>query len=246
MPGRQRDALRAARARRDGGGRLRPASCRHGCWSCRDWAASTSMPRCCRAGAAQRRSSARSRPATPTPASRSCRWTRGSTPATCCSSKPSPIAPDDSSVDAARQARRDRRPPDRRCTAARRRRRTVAARRSRAEGVTYAHKIDKSEGAIDWSAPATSIERRLRAFDPFPGATQPARRRGGQAVARRTVRRRASGAPGEVAPDLRRAASSSPAANGRCRLTELQRPGGRRVPASRFLAGPPDRAGPAL
>ncbi|MBL8512038.1 MAG: methionyl-tRNA formyltransferase [Betaproteobacteria bacterium] len=36
-------------------------------------------------------------------------------------------------------------------------------------GVTYAKKIDKTEAPIDWSQPATEIERRIRAFDPFPG-----------------------------------------------------------------------------
>lgn len=40
-----------------------------------------------------------------------------------------------------------------------------------AEGVTYAHKIEKSESAIDWTLPAATIERRIRAFDPFPGCT---------------------------------------------------------------------------
>ena len=40
-----------------------------------------------------------------------------------------------------------------------------------AEGVTYAHKIDKRESALDWSQAATVLERRLRAFDPFPGGT---------------------------------------------------------------------------
>jgi methionyl-tRNA formyltransferase len=40
-----------------------------------------------------------------------------------------------------------------------------------AEGVTYAHKIEKSESAIDWRLPAVEIERRIRAFDPFPGCT---------------------------------------------------------------------------
>ena len=39
------------------------------------------------------------------------------------------------------------------------------------DGVTYAHKIDKREAPIDWSQPAAVIERRVRAFDPFPGAT---------------------------------------------------------------------------
>lgn len=39
------------------------------------------------------------------------------------------------------------------------------------QGITYAHKIDKAESAIDWTLPATLIERRIRAFDPFPGCT---------------------------------------------------------------------------
>jgi len=40
-----------------------------------------------------------------------------------------------------------------------------------AEGVTYAHKIEKAESAIDWNLPATVIARRVRALDPFPGAS---------------------------------------------------------------------------
>ena len=36
--------------------------------------------------------------------------------------------------------------------------------------MTYAHKIDKSEGLVDWQQSATQLERRVRAFDPFPGA----------------------------------------------------------------------------
>jgi methionyl-tRNA formyltransferase len=40
-----------------------------------------------------------------------------------------------------------------------------------ANGACYANKIDKAEAAIDWQQPAAVIERRLRAFDPFPGAT---------------------------------------------------------------------------
>ncbi len=40
-----------------------------------------------------------------------------------------------------------------------------------ADGACYANKIDKAEAAIDWQQPAAVIERRLRAFDPFPGAT---------------------------------------------------------------------------
>ena len=39
-----------------------------------------------------------------------------------------------------------------------------------AQGITYAHKIDKHEAHIDWSQSAEKNERRIRAFNPFPGA----------------------------------------------------------------------------
>ena len=38
------------------------------------------------------------------------------------------------------------------------------------EGATYAPKVDKAEARIDWTAPATDIERQVRAFAPTPGA----------------------------------------------------------------------------
>ena len=37
------------------------------------------------------------------------------------------------------------------------------------QGTFTYHKIEKAEGAIDWREPAAVIERRARAFDPFPG-----------------------------------------------------------------------------
>ena len=39
-----------------------------------------------------------------------------------------------------------------------------------AEGATYAHKLNRDEGRIDWRQPAVAIERMARAFDPWPGA----------------------------------------------------------------------------
>lgn len=39
-----------------------------------------------------------------------------------------------------------------------------------AEGMTYAHKIDKSEANMDWAAPAVMVDRQIRAFNPVPGA----------------------------------------------------------------------------
>jgi len=103
-------------------------------------------------------------------------------------------------------------------------------------GVTYAHKIDKGEAAIDWSQPAAAIERRLRAFDPFPGATA--------AIAGETVKVwRCVPAPpgGPAAPGtvLRVGADGVLVAcgDGALRLTELQRAGGKRLPVADFLHG---------
>src|SRR5271169_3349916 len=38
------------------------------------------------------------------------------------------------------------------------------------EGVTYAPKIGREEGRLDWRRPAAELERRVRALDPWPGA----------------------------------------------------------------------------
>lgn len=105
-----------------------------------------------------------------------------------------------------------------------------------AEGVTYAHKIDKAEAAIDWCADAAVIERRLRAFDPFPGATttldgEPLKCWRGMVAA-------GQGTPGEIlAADA--AGIEVACGRGSLRLTELQRAGGKRMPARAFLQGLP-------
>ena len=39
------------------------------------------------------------------------------------------------------------------------------------EGMCYAEKIQKNEAEIDWNQTAASIDRRIRAFNPFPGAS---------------------------------------------------------------------------
>lgn len=103
-----------------------------------------------------------------------------------------------------------------------------------AEGVSYAHKIDKAEAPIDWRLPAGVIERRLRAFDPFPGATGVL---GGETLkCWRGVPAGGSGRPGEV---LAAGESGIEVAcgEGSLRLVELQRPGGRRLPVREFLQG---------
>jgi methionyl-tRNA formyltransferase len=106
-----------------------------------------------------------------------------------------------------------------------------------AEGVTYAHKIEKAESSIDWRQPAAEIERRLRAFDPFPGGVATL---AGEAVkVWRAELADGQGAPGEViAPGPVVACGE-----GALKLTELQRAGGKRGPAAAFLQARPIAVG---
>jgi methionyl-tRNA formyltransferase len=101
-----------------------------------------------------------------------------------------------------------------------------------AGGATYAHKIEKSEAAIDWRAPAAMIERRLRAFDPFPGCTATL---AGQVV--KVWRGRivaGQGAPGQVLQaDGGRLVLAC--GDGALELLTLQLPGGGRLAAREFL-----------
>ncbi|MEO6281623.1 methionyl-tRNA formyltransferase [Roseateles sp.] len=105
------------------------------------------------------------------------------------------------------------------------------------EGISYAHKIEKAESSIDWKQPAAEIERRLRAFDPFPGGVAML---AGEAVKIwRAELAPGAGAPGEViAPGPVVACGE-----GALKLTELQRAGGKRGPAAAFLQARPIAVG---
>jgi len=100
------------------------------------------------------------------------------------------------------------------------------------EGVTYAHKLEKSEAAIDWTRPAAVLERRVRAFDPFPGVTATI---SGETVKLWRVRPvEGTGTPGEVLA-ITDAAVTVACGSGALELHELQRPGGKRLPARQLL-----------
>lgn len=105
-----------------------------------------------------------------------------------------------------------------------------------AEGVSYARKVEKAEAVIDWTWPAALIERRLRAFDPFPGAVA-------QLDGEQVKLWRGDPVVGEARPGTVLAADDSgivvACGEGALRITELQRPGGRRQPARAFLQGRP-------
>jgi len=100
------------------------------------------------------------------------------------------------------------------------------------EGVTYAHKIDKAEAAIDWRLPAAQIARRVRAFDPFPGTTFNA---GDETVKLWSASvLPASGSPGQI---LHAQGDSLVVACGEQSLAlhSVQRPGGKRIAVRDYL-----------
>ncbi|GAA6142141.1 methionyl-tRNA formyltransferase [Hydrogenophaga sp. 5NK40-0174] len=107
-----------------------------------------------------------------------------------------------------------------------------------AEGVTYASKIDKAEAEIDWSQSADVIERRVRAFNPFPAATT---HLGEELIKVWQAEKLAGDMPDESAPGAVLQADASgivvQTGQGQLRLTELQRAGAKRMPADAFLRG---------
>ena len=115
------------------------------------------------------------------------------------------------------------------------------------EGITYAHKIDKAEAAIDWTQPAQTIVRRVRAFNPFPGASTTLN---GEVI-KIWAAGLAEGAPpptttcGQIVA-LALTGISVAAINSIVIVTELQRPGGKRLPVAEFLRGNPLHVGQDL
>ncbi len=118
------------------------------------------------------------------------------------------------------------------------------------EGVTYAHKIDKAEALIDWVQPAPTIERRVRAFNPTPGA---ATTWAGESIKvwQAQIAAGAVGAtPGAQAGQVLSADGQGicvqTGAGGALRLTELQRAGAKRMAVADFLRGCPVAPGQVL
>ncbi len=99
--------------------------------------------------------------------------------------------------------------------------------------VTYAHKLDKAEAAIDWHQSALAISRQVRAFNPFPVAQSQLK---GQ-VCRIWMALAEAGqaAPGEIVAV--QDGITVGCGEGLLRITELQAPGGKRLPAQAFVQG---------
>ncbi len=99
------------------------------------------------------------------------------------------------------------------------------------EGVTYAPKLTKEDGRLDWTQDAATLERRVRALNPWPGTFFG---HGGEQVRVLAARvEPGAGAPGTVLDDAALIACGA----GALRLTRLQRPGRAPLPADAFLRG---------
>jgi methionyl-tRNA formyltransferase len=117
--------------------------------------------------------------------------------------------------------------------------------RSRAQpqdGVTYAPKIGREEGRLDWRLPSTDLERRVRALDPSPGSFFDTASERIRVQAAFALPGPAGGVPGTVLDDRLTIACGE----GVLRLLQLQRPGRRPVEAPAFLRGFPIGAGTVL
>jgi len=101
-------------------------------------------------------------------------------------------------------------------------------------GVTYAEKISKQEGAIDWGRSAVELQRMLRAFDPFPGANtlfegQPLKCFDPETVAIAGL----TGQPGQVLT-VDSNGIEVQCGQGVLRIRTLQKAGGKRQPAQQL------------
>jgi methionyl-tRNA formyltransferase len=101
-------------------------------------------------------------------------------------------------------------------------------------GVTYAHKIDKSEARIDWCKPAPEVHNLIRGLSPFPGAWFELELSGRpvRIKALRSSLAEGNAAPGTILPDLTVACGT-----GAVRLTLVQREGKAAMDAAAFLRG---------
>jgi methionyl-tRNA formyltransferase len=109
-----------------------------------------------------------------------------------------------------------------------------------ADGATYAPKLSRDDGVLDWTQPAALLDRRVRALNPWPGTFTLLRGAVLKVLAAEPAP--GSGAPGTVLD----AALLVAAGTGALRLTRVQATGRAALPAAEFLRGRPVPAGTKL
>jgi methionyl-tRNA formyltransferase len=119
---------------------------------------------------------------------------------------------------------------------------TLVPRPQPQEGVTYAPKISRAEGLLDWRRPATELERRVRALDPWPGAYF---EHDGASI-RVLAAAALADAPGDPPGTMLDNRLAIACGSGVLRLLRLQRPGRAPLDASEFLRGYPIPPGKIL
>ena len=104
------------------------------------------------------------------------------------------------------------------------------------EGANYAPKIAKEEAALDFTQPAVVLSRKVHAFNPFPGAFGSFN--GTQVkLWRAEALDVAQGHPGQVLAANAKDGVIVACGEGALHVTELQKPGGKRLSAGEFLKG---------
>jgi methionyl-tRNA formyltransferase len=114
-----------------------------------------------------------------------------------------------------------------------------------AAGVTYASKVDKAEAKIDWSASAAVLERKIRAFDPFPGCETHINE-GMLKIWRATVLPSSSTAEPGTILSANEQALTVQCGDDALSLQIIQRPGGKRLTIGEFMRSARLRSGEVL
>jgi methionyl-tRNA formyltransferase len=106
-------------------------------------------------------------------------------------------------------------------------------------GVTYAAKISKEEARLDFGRPAAELGRKIRAFNPFPGTHAEVNGVTIKIWGAEALEAGSDALPGQVLAADAQHGIVIACKTGTLRLTELQKPGGKRLPAAEFLKGFP-------
>ena len=106
-------------------------------------------------------------------------------------------------------------------------------------GVTYAAKVAKEEAALDFAQSALELSRKIRAFNPFPGAHAQVHGVTIKIWGAAPLAAHSEALPGRVLAADAQHGIVVACKGGTLRLTELQKPGGKRLPAAEFLKGFP-------